>query len=390
MTKRKICVVTGTRAEYGLLRPVMEKIKKSNNLELQTLVTGMHLLSEFGHTIDEIKKDGFKIDATVQISTSKEDNETSMTLSIGKGIIGVVRALVKLKPDIVIILGDRFEALASAIAASYSGRIVAHMFGGDKLWSGYDEYTRPAITKISHIHFPTTKKSAERVEKLGEKKKYIFRVGSPALDTILNKKYSKREEVCKRYDLDPEKPYVLLVQHPLSVNPKDSENEIKGTLEAIVELGLQTVIIYPNSDPGGRRMIRVIKKFERKHRDLFRGFESLPFDEYLDVMKNADVMVGNSSSGIMESPSFKLPVVNIGIRQEERERAKNVIDVPHEKNRIKRATQKALCDKKFREKVRKCKSPYGDGRTSEKIVKVLSKIKDKELSELKNKKITYE
>ncbi len=386
MNKRKICVVTGSRAEYGILKALLKKIKKSKKLDLQIIVTGMHLLPKFGYTIKEIEKDGFKIDAKVPMIVSG-DTKPSMAISIGVGIIGLTQAIESLNPDIVLVLGDRFEMLAAAIAAAYSGRIVAHLSGGDSPRAGYDEYTRHAITKISHLHFPTTKKSAKRIIKLGENPKYVFPVGSTSLDTILNKKTPSKRFLCKKYGLDEEKPILLVVQHPVSTHPENAGHEIKITLEAVIELGYQAVVIYPNADPGGKKMIQVIQEFKQKYPKNIHAFESLPFEDYLGLMKAANVMVGNSSSGVIEAPSFHLPVVNIGPRQEGRERAENVIDVGYDKEEIKKAIKKAFCDKRFGDRVRRCKNPYGDGKASERIVKILSKIRVDE--KLVNKKIAY-
>lgn len=364
----------------------MKKIKGSSNLKLQIIATGMHLLPEFGLTVKEIEKDGFKIDAKVPMMVGGDD-KTSMAMSIGVGVVRLTKAIKRLDPDIVIIFGDRFEMLAAAIAAAYSGRVVAHLSGGDSPRAGYDEYSRHAITKISHLHFPTTKKSAERIIKLGEDPKNVFLTGSTAIDTILNEKIPSKEFLCNKYDIDINNPISLVVQHPVSTNPEGAENEIVATLEAVIESKLQAVVIYPNADPGGRKMIEVIKKFKRRYPKKIRAYKSLPFEEYLGIMKIADLMIGNSSSGIIESPSFHLPVINVGPRQEGRERSKNVIDVGHDKDEIKKAINKALHDKKFKDKVRRCKNPYGDGKASERIVKILSEIKlDQKLLQ---KKITY-
>ena len=384
--KRKICVITGTRADYGLLKPLIEKIKDAKSLELQVLATGMHLLPEFGLTIKEIEKDGFKIDAEVPMIISG-DEKISMVSSIGVGVIKIAQALDILDPDIVVILGDRFEAFSGAIAASFSGRIVAHLSGGDSAQAGYDEYARHAITKIAHFHFPTTKKSAERIIKLGEPKKYVFPVGSTSLDTILNKKLPSREYSCKKYHLKQNKPIILLVQHSVSANPEKAANEIQKTLEAVVKFDCQIIVIYPNVDPGGRRMIKIIEKFKKDYPRLIKGYKNLPFEDYLGLMRISEVMVGNSSSGIIEAPSFHLPVVNIGPRQKGRERADNIIDVDYDKKEIIEAIKKAIYDKKFRAEVKKCENPYGDGKTSERIVKILSEIKIGK--RLLQKKITY-
>lgn len=386
MTKRKICVITGTRAEFGLLKPVMGKISDSNNLCLQTIVTGMHLLPEFGKTIEEVEENGFKVDAKVPMVIGG-DEKFSMAMSIGVGIIAMAQTLDVLNPDIVLALGDRFETFAGVIAASYSGKVVAHLSGGDNPEAGYDEYTRHAITKISHIHFPSTAKSAERITKMGENPKFVFAVGSTALDSIVNEELSSKEELCKKYGIRPDEPLILTVQHSLSTDPNTAKNEMVTTLQALIEIGYQTVIIYPNVDPGGRKMIEAIEDFGKKNPDKIMAFKSLPFEDYLGIMKIASVMVGNSSSAIIEAPSFNLPVVNIGTRQKGRERAENVIDVPYEKGKIKDAIQKALCDEGYREKVRKCKNPYGDGKASERIVKILSDIRIGK--RILQKKLTY-
>ena len=200
MKRRKICVITGTRAEFGLLIPVMEKIRNSDSLELQVIVTGMHLLPEYGETVSEISRNGIPIDARVPMIVSGND-KTAMSLSIGLGIISFTQALNDLNPDIVLVLGDRFEIFSASIAASFSGRVVAHISGGDTLQAGYDEYVRHAITKISHIHFPSTERSAERIVKMGEEPPNIFIVGSTALDTIVNKKLPSKNDLCSKYGL---------------------------------------------------------------------------------------------------------------------------------------------------------------------------------------------
>lgn len=383
--KRKICVVTGTRAEYGLLKPVMEAIKKSKNLNLQVLVTGTHLVPKFGETIKEIKKDGFTISEKA-VMTTKKDSPEAMAESIGKGIVGMVKVFKKIKPDIVLVLGDRIEALAASIAAVYMQIAVAHIHGGDSPQAGLDEYTRHAITKISHIHFPATKKSAERIIKMGEDKKRVFIVGAPALGTILKEKLISLQEIAKKYHLILKKPILLVVQHPVTTEVEDAARQIKETLEALKEEKYQTIIIYPNADAGGRKIITIIEKY-RKY-PFFKIYKSLAHRDYLSLMKISSVMIGNSSSGIIESPSFKLPVINIGPRQCGRERADNIIDVDYKKEDIKKAIEKALYNKKFKDKVRKCKSPYdGEGKAGLRIAKILSTIRiDKKLFQ---KKLTY-
>jgi len=381
---KKICVLTGTRAEYGLLKPTMTTIKNHSNFKLSIIVTGMHLSPEFGNSIKEIEKDGFKITAKVKMNPV-EDTGFSMAESVGKGIIGVAKSLEKIKPDILLVLGDRTEALSGAIAAAYMNIPIAHIHGGDIVGAVIDESARHAITKLAHIHFPGTKKSAERIIKMGENRRNIYIVGTPCVETILNKDFLTKKEIEKKFDLDLKKPLILMLQHSVSTQIDKAKKQIIETLEAVKKLQYQTVIIYPNSDAGGREIIKQIKKYECL--PFVSSYKNLSQKEYFSLLKYCSVMVGNSSSGIIESSSFKIPVINIGIRQDGRERSSNVIDVNHNRVEIIRFIEKAINDKKFREKVRKCKNPYGTGRTSEKIVKILNQI---DISPaLLEKKLTY-
>jgi UDP-hydrolysing UDP-N-acetyl-D-glucosamine 2-epimerase len=308
-----------------------------------------------------------------------------MAKSIGLGVIGMAQTWEQLKPDIILILGDRVEPLAAAIAGAYMNIPVAHIHGGDSPRGGLDEYARHAITKLSHIHFPATEKSGERIVKMGEDKWRVHVVGSPALDVILSEPLLSRKVLTKRFGLDLSQPLVLLVQHPVTTQADEAPKQMRETLDAIVELKYPTVLIYPNSDAGGRRMIEVIREYERY--PFLKTFPSLPRREYLSLMKAAGVMVGNSSSGIIEAPSFSLPAVNIGIRQEGRERGKNVIDVGYKKQEILKAVKKALTDKAFLAEVKQCQNPYGDGKSAPKIAKILSEIEI--TPQLLQKKLAY-
>ena len=381
--RTKIAVVTGTRAEYGILKPVLNAIVARPELELCLVVTGMHLSHEFGYTVREIEGDGFKIAARVDMLLDSDTLE-AMAESVGRGIIGVAQTWGQLKPDIILVLGDRVEPLAAAIASAYMNIPVAHIHGGDNPRAGLDEYARHAITKFAHIHFPATKKSAERIIKMGEDEWRVHVVGSPALDVILSEPFIPAEQLVKRFGLDLSRPLILLVQHPVTTQVDEAPQQMRETLEAIVEMACPTVLIYPNSDAGGRRMIEVIKEY--KH-PFIKTFKSLPRMEYLSLMKMASVMMGNSSSGIVEAPSFALPFVNIGNRQEGRERGKNVIDVKHNKQEIVKAVERALTDKEFLAEVKKCQSPYGDGKASQRIAEILSKVEI--TPQLLQKKISY-
>jgi GDP/UDP-N,N'-diacetylbacillosamine 2-epimerase (hydrolysing) len=369
--KRKVAVVTGTRAEYGILYPVLKAIEQHPKLQLLLIVTGMHLSHEFGYTVQELEKDGFHIDAKVDMLLSN-DTLSAMSKSIGIGIIGLAQTWEQLEPDVIVVLGDRVEPLAAAISGAYMNIPVAHIHGGDTGKGGLDESARHAITKFAHIHFPATRKSAERIIGMGEDRWRVHTVGSPALDTILNKPLLSPKIIAKKLGLDLSRPVILVVQHPVTTQVEEAPEQMGQTLQAIVEFQYPTIVIYPNSDAGGRRMIDVIKQYEGY--SFVKTFKSLPRREYLSLMKVVSVMVGNSSSGIIDAPFFGLPVVNVGIRQEGRERGKNVIDVAHKKSDIARALERALSDKKFLTEVKRCENPYGDGKAGPRIAEALSQI----------------
>jgi len=382
--KKKVCVITGTRAEYGLLKPVMKAIKASRHLELLLLVSSMHLAKEFGRSVDLIRYDGFKIDFSVSMNP-EIDEASAMARSIGRGIIGMTQAFTQKRPDIILLLGDRIEALAAAIAGAYMNIPVAHIHGGDISKAGLDESARHAITKLAHIHFPATLKSRDRIVKMGENPKYVHLVGAPGLDSILKEPLLSRSRIKEEYGIDVDQPFIMVLQHPVTTQVDQAAKQIKETLSAVKKIGLPAYIIYPNSDAGGRAMIKEIKKACRSN--SFRAFRNMPHQLYLSLLKYAAVLVGNSSSGIIESSSFKLPVVNIGIRQEGRERSTNVIDAPHQTKAIGRAIREALYDERFKGQMLKCRNPYGAGCASQKIIKVLNTIKLNKA--LLQKQITY-
>lgn len=370
--RRKICVVTGTRAEYGIFKALMRAISNSPLLELQILVTGTHIIPEYGYTIQDIISDGFQVDEQVPMVVAGNSKQ-AMATSIGVGITAMTQSFTHLNPDIVVVLGDRYEILSAAIAAVYSGLVLAHLSGGDTLSGGYDEYTRHAVTKLSHIHFTFTQKCAERVIKMGEEPAKVFYVGSPALDTILNTRIADGEEIRRRYKIPEKSEYYLLVQHPLSTSPQDSRRDMNATLEALDSISNPIVIIHPNADPGSYEILRMIQKYAASHENVIT-FQNVPFEDYLALMRSASVMIGNSSSAILEAPSFALPAINIGTRQEGREQGGNIINVPPQADFIRDAIQKIQRDQDFKNTVRQSKNPYGDGHASERIVRVLEDI----------------
>jgi len=371
--KRKIAVLTGARAEYGLLKPIMEKIRRSPGLTLQIVVTGSHLSAAFGSTYKDIINDGFKIDARVPMYSGNLQKLSAIPISLGRGLIKLTLALEKLKPDFLLVLGDRGEPLMGAIAAAYLNIPIAHIHGGDQcVGADIDDNIRHCVTKLAHLHFPATQKSGQRIQNLGEEKWRIYVVGAPGLDTILKEKLPTKQEIARLFKLDITKPVILLLQHAVSSQIEQAKSQMEETMQAIMGLKLQTIVIYPNVDPGNASLIKVIEKY--RHCPFLKIQKSLPHQTFLGLMKTANAMVGNSSSTIIEAPSFGLPVVDIGIRQAERERADNIINVPHQRKAIEKAIKKALTPS-FRKKLTGLRNPYGNGTASQRIVKVLERIK---------------
>lgn len=382
MKKRVIAVTTGTRAEYGFLRPLLKEIIKSKKLDLKLIVTGMHLSKKHGYTIREIKKDGFRIAAKIPIMP-KGDSTYDMARTLGKGITDFSNVLRKLKPDINVILGDRDEALASAIAASHMNIPNAHIHGGDRSRAGIDEYNRHAITKISNIHFAATKASKERILKMGESPKFVYFTGSPAIDEIVSGKITSKNDLEKKYKITLKGDEIILLQHPVTTQVELSEIQILNTLKALARIQKTVIAIMPNSDAGNKAIIRNLEKFAKKYK-FIRLFRTLPREDYLGLLKNCGVLVGNSSSGMIEGSYFSIPIVNVGIRQDDRQRGSNVMDVPdYAEDKIAHMISKGLkIQKRFA-----TKTMYGDGTASKKIVGILEKIRINK--EIIQKQINY-
>jgi len=367
--KQKISITTGTRSEYGILRELIKEISKSKKLELYLLVTGMHLSKKFGYTINEIKKDKIPIHAKIKMIPSG-NTPYDMSVSLGKGIVGFSKIFKKIKPDLNVVLGDRDEALASALAASHMNIPNAHIHGGE-ISQGIDEYNRHAITKISNIHFAATKKSKERIIKMGENRRNVILTGSPSIDEIKMSKISSKHELEKKYLVDLDNPLFLLIQHSVTTEFEKSDLQIKMTLDALSKLKNQTIAILPNSDAGNEQIINQLRIFSKKC-SFLKVFPNLPRNDYLGFLKHCSALIGNSSSGLIEGSYLHTPVVNIGIRQLGREKDVNVIDVPiFSKSLILNALKKSL--KKKNKKI-KNSSIYGTGNASKKIVQYLETI----------------
>jgi GDP/UDP-N,N'-diacetylbacillosamine 2-epimerase (hydrolysing) len=364
--KRKIIYVTGSRADYGLMQSVLLKIQDHPEMDLHIAATGMHLMPEFGNTIREIEQDNLTIHRLKV--TFNDDTRESMARFTGQFIQKFVDLITAIRPDLILILGDRGEMLGAAVAGSYIGVPVVHLHGGE-ITATVDEIARHAITKLSHIHLPATQESADRIIRMGEDPAQVHVVGAPGLDQIMNMKLCAPDEINQRFHVNPSVPLLLILQHPVTLDNGDPAFQIRQTMEAVSELGEQAIVIYPNADAGGRAMIEEINRF--KNFSGIRIFPNIAHRDFLSLLKAASVLVGNSSSGIIEAPSFGIPVVNIGSRQEGRQRGENVLETGYEKDAIKSAIRFALSDNQFKTRAKHAKNPYGDGKSSDRIVEIL-------------------
>jgi UDP-hydrolysing UDP-N-acetyl-D-glucosamine 2-epimerase len=367
---KKICVVTGTRAEYGLLQPVMQSIKEDVELELQLVVTGMHLSPEFGLTYQVIEQDGFVIDEKVEMLFSS-DTSIGVAKAIGVATIGFAETLSRLKPDFLMVLGDRFELFAAAQAALVSKVPIVHLCGGDVTEGAFDEAIRHSISKMSHLHFVTNNDSAKRVRQLGENPKNIYVVGNPGLDHLRLQKLMQKNELEDSLSFKFMEKNILVTYHPVTLENIPSQKSFKELLNAIITLGENVGVIFtrPNADTDGRALIKLLDEYA-KDRNNWKVYTSLGQLRYLSTVSVVDAVVGNSSSGILEVPSLKTATVNIGDRQKGRIQAKSVINCESNSIEIIGAIKSA-----FLLDCSNVKNPYGgDGRTALKIVERLKHI----------------
>lgn len=366
---RKICIVTGSRADYGLLYWLLKEIQDDQELRLQIVATGMHLSPEFGLTYKVIEADGFTIDAKVEMLLSS-DTPVGIAKSMGMGVIGFADALDSLRPDILVLLGDRYEILAAAQAAMVARIPIAHIAGGDVTEGAFDEAIRHSIAKMAHLHFVTNEASARRVRQLGENPEHIFNVGSPGLDYIKRTKLLGRSELEEALNFKFREKNLLVTFHPVTLEAQPAEKQFQELLMALDSMGENIGIIFtkPNSDTDGRAIIRLMDSYVAAHSNA-KAYTSLGQVRYLSAMSQADAVVGNSSSGLYEAPSFKIPTVNIGDRQKGRLQAISVINCMQEAGAIESALRQALsldCSGAI--------NPYGDGNSSIRIKERLKQI----------------
>ena len=367
---RKICVITGTRAEFGLLRPLIALIAKDEELQLQLIATGMHLSPEFGYTLDEIIASGFVVDKKVECLLSS-DSSVGISKSMALAISGFADALETLQPDLVVVLGDRTEILGAVIAAGMANIPIAHLHGGETTEGAYDEAIRHSITKFSHLHFTSTEAYRKRVIQLGEQPEMVFNVGAIGLDAIKNLKLLNKEEFEKSIGFKLKKRNVLITYHPVTLEKEAPIQTFENILQALDELSETGLIFtHANSDKNGRVINKMITEYVEIHKDKAVAFKSLGQLRYLSALQFVDFVIGNSSSGILEVPAFYIPTINIGDRQKGRICNESVINSNNSLEDIEKSITFAL-NKQFRETIQQQEMLYGNGTAAEKILKVI-------------------
>lgn len=372
--KKKILFITERRADYSKLRPIIKEIKNSNNLEYFLVVTGSHLIKKHGYTINEIKKDDIKIHKKFRMFPRNSKNtHDEMTLAFGKAITNMTKIIKELKPDIVFTGFDIGANFAAAIVGAHMNIHVAHLEGGE-VTGTIDESIRHAISKFAHVHFTTNDLAKKRLIKMGENSKNIFIVGNPSFDIIKKMKKIPTKELEKEFNIQLNRPLILLLQHTVTTEFDKIDKYFLETISAIKECGVQCLIISGNVDAGSEKILKIIEKSK------IQNYPNLPFEKYINLLQNCSVLIGNSSSGIMEAPFLRIPSINIGTRQTGRLTSESVLNVEYDKKTIKKAIRKALYDEKFLKKVKKTKKHYGSGNSSKKIVKILEEISLNEIS----------
>lgn len=369
--KKSVLGVTGIRSEYDIMSSVFRAVASHPELYLQLVVTGAHLSDAFGHTIDEIRDDGFVV--VDEIASLLNGDQTSFRVKgLAIQLQGLIQSVARIKPDLLLVLGDREEAMTTALVGAYMNIPVAHIAGGDRVVGNVDDQIRHAVTKLAHLHFVTNQESEERILRLGEQPFRIFNVGNPGLDRLLEVPVIDTPELSRRlgFAIADEEPLIILIQHVISTETDQAYEQMKISLEAIRELGIKTVLSYPNSDAGGQQMIRAIQEYEML--PFLLTAKNIPRLEFVNLMRRASCLLGNSSAGILEAPLLKLPVINVGNRQHGRLHAENVQFVPHDRERIIEAVRRAIFDHDYRKSVSLCSNPYGDGKSSARIADILA------------------
>jgi len=381
--KKIINILTATRAEYGLLKPIISKLNSIKEFDVRIVATGAHLSPEFGTTYQEIEKDGFKIDEKIEILLSS-DTPSTISKSMGLAMISFADYFKKLNPDLLIVLGDRYETLAVVIAAMNQRIPIAHLYGGETTEGAIDESIRHAITKFSYLHFTSNDEYRKRVIQLGEHPSRVFNVGAIGIENILKEKLLLKEELESELGIGLSRPYAVVTFHPVTLENNSAEKQIEALLEACREYkNLNFIFTKANADAEGRIINQYIDRYAQCNDNIF-VFTSLGMRRYLSALKYCSMVIGNSSSGLIEAPSFGIPTINIGDRQKGRIQADSVINCEPIKDDITKAINLALSEE-FVQKAKKTVNPYGNGDTSDKIVEVIKDYLLNDKIELKKK-----
>ena len=373
---KKILAVTGIRSEYDILYPVLKELNSHPNFDLKVVVTGAHLSDWHGFSVEKIENDGFEIVEKIDYLLMT-NRKTQRAKGVGLLVAGLTQTVERENPDFLIFVGDREESIATSIVGSYMDVLVAHIGGGDTVYGNADDPIRSACTKLSHIHFALAQQYADNIiNHLSEEKFRVCFSGNPAMSNILNTPVIEKQEISKFLDMDiHESDYIVVLKHPLSSEVDEAYQQMKITMSAIKELSseqkMKVIGIYPNTDPGSYNIINVIDEIKDENIEFYKA---LPRDIFVNIMRNAKCLVGNSSMGIVEAPTYKLPVVNVGNRQKGRLNAGNVDFVEYDVQKIKEALYKACCDMDYREYVQNLENPYGDGTAHKKIVDFLDSV----------------
>lgn len=371
--RRKICIVTGSRAEYGILYWLIRELSEDASVHLQLIATGMHLMPEFGSTYRVIEADGFAIDRKIEMMVSS-DTPTGMAKSVGLGVLGFADAFESLAPDAVVVLGDRFEMLAVAQAAFIAGYPVAHISGGEVTEGAIDDSIRHAITKLSRYHFVAAERYRERVVQLGEQPERVFNVGDPGLDNIVRLNLLDRTSLCGQVGLDAARRFFLATYHPVTLGSEPAESSMQALFDALEgRSDHQVLITKPNADAGGRMLSQMVDNYAHDNPGRVIATTSLGQLRYLSAMKHCTAVVGNSSSGIVEAPAMLRPTVNIGPRQDGRLRAASIVDCPADSVLIRAALDRVSSDD-FQRAVLSTVSLYGQCDASTRIREILKRV----------------
>jgi UDP-hydrolysing UDP-N-acetyl-D-glucosamine 2-epimerase len=385
MIQLETAVVTTSRADYSLLYPLLNKLIVDSYFSLKLVVTGSHLFPGFGNTLDEIKKDGFSNFYEVQTYQGRDD-EKGISSAVAKGITGFSDLFSREKLDLVIVLGDRYELWSVAIAAVIHKVPIVHIHGGETTEGSTDEVVRHCVTKAASVHFPSISEYADRIISMGENPKRVFTVGALGIDNIKNSKYMTMSGLSQKLGVDLKKRVALMTFHPVTMDGYGAAAlQAKEILDAILEIDIFTIMTMPNADMGGNTIYIQMEDYEKKFPHKFKIIKNMGSEVYLSALSHVSAMIGNSSSGIIESASFKLPVVNVGDRQAGRMRPKNVIDCPCDKASVKKAVKNALSED-FKNSLSGLTNPYGDGKTADKMINILKKVDFKNKEKLLKKK----